>query len=465
MLGAMFLAWGVTVFALLNLGVMQFSAVALLAAGFVIAVSRRARWIPALLLLPAIPYAIGPLYGSALGDTLWPFSDGAEFVRATFFMISTLYVAVAVPVALGMEARLQRQIAESVEGVVALSSHSLVRLLSAATITVFAVQAWTVVAEHGVLTAGRSRRGVEMLLWMASTLTGQMLAVTATVLTLAAFTRISRVERMLQVLLVVSMWTPFLLGGGRRILLYAAVPAVIILYVAGSRITRQLVAVAAGAGLVWFFVVPMAYAGGGDFAENGHGEWSMAGAPFIAQASGALSVGDVGASGWPENIVRALPDWLGGDSVKVLADALAHETTLYPTGTSGSIWSDVWVDDAALSTLGLISIVLVVIYVPMLLEQKIPGTLVLATGSFALLGRTHAPYAITTIIVPAMVLLAAWLLVRAKPSSRRSVGEMATSDPVVGTTTPTELASDSQLPSNIGEEPRLAQPRRAVRPK
>ncbi|WP_448809157.1 hypothetical protein [Agromyces bauzanensis] len=435
---ALLIAWGITAYSLLNIGAVQSSAIALLAGGLVVAVSRGARWIPALFLLPAIPYCIGALYASAIGDTLWPFPEHSVYVRASFFMVSTLYVAVGVLVLLGFETAFQRKVTASVDGLIDLSSHPVVRIFAGGTVVVFAIQAWAVVAENGVLTAGRSRRGVEMLLWLGGTLTGQMLAVTATVLALAAFTRMSMLERVIQSLLVVAMWAPFVLGGGRRVLIYAAVPVVIVLFLGGSRLTRRIVALTAIAGLVWFFVVPMAYAGGGDFAANGHGEWSMAAAPFVAQVSGALSVEDVGASGWPSNIVRALPDWLGGASATVLADALAHQTTLYPTGTSGSIWSDIWGPDLVSATIGLIFVFLVIVGIPLLLEGKIPGTLVLATGSFALLGRTHAPYAITTIVVPSIALLGAWMFVRARRSTRPAPSGFVTADPLL--TKPAEFS-------------------------
>jgi hypothetical protein len=301
----------------------------------------------------------------------------------------------------------------SIRALLEVGSHPLIRTLAASATVVFAAQAWLIVAEHGVLTAGRSRRGVEMLLWIAGTLTGQMLAVTATVLVVAALARAPMVHRLFLGLLLVGMWTPFILGGGRRIIIYAAVPAVILLFVSGSRLMRRLVGVAAVGGIVWFFVVPIIYTGGGDFADNGHGEWSMAGAPFVAQFSGALRLEDVGASGWPANLMRAFPDWLGGDSVTVLADALAHGTSLYPTGTSGSIWSDVWDTDVATAMVGLLSVVFVLVGVPLLLERVAPGTLILATGTFVLMGRTHTPYALTTIVVPALILLVAWLITRA----------------------------------------------------
>jgi hypothetical protein len=419
-LGAMLLAWVSTILALLNVGATAASGVALLASIGVVVYARGARWLPSLLLLPMVPYAIGPLYAYSVGDRLWPFPEGPTYSAATLFMVTTMYVAVAVPIAAGLEPVVGRWMTRSVHGILELGSHPIVRLGAVAAVLVFAAQAWLIVAEHGVLTAGRSRRGVEMLLWIAGTLTGQMIAVTATVLIVAAIARSRSVQRLVLGLLLLAMWTPFVLGGGRRILIYAAVPAVILLYVSGGAWMRRLVAVGAAAGILWFFVVPMIYAGGGDFADNGHGEWSMAGAPFVAQFSGALSLQDVGASGWPENLMRALPDWLGGDSVEVLADALAHGTSLYPTGTSGSIWSDVWAEDVVTATFSLVIVVAVLLCVPLLLERVIPGSLILATGTFALLGRTHTPYALTTIVVPPLILAAAWLLLKAvKPGTRR----------------------------------------------
>ena len=104
------------------------------------------------------------------------------------------------------------------------------------------------------------------------------------------------------------------------------------------------------------------------------------------------------------SFTRLASENLGGGSVKVLADQLAI-TNIYPSGTSGSPWADAWSGDSALTILKFISIVVAILALGILMERISPGSLLLATGSLVILGRTHAPYLITTIYVPALILL------------------------------------------------------------
>lgn len=376
---------------------------------------------PLVVLVPTILYSVGPLYASSLGARLWPFPSVQTYAESAIFMTLSLYLAVIVLVLTGLDSWLQRNVRTSAFAIADLAMEPIVRAFSVISCAVFAAQAWFVVLENGFSVAGRARRGVERLFWMAGDLTGQMIAVVATVLLLASLARSRLPARLVAVGLVVSMWAPFLLGGGRRILLYAAVPAVVVMYVSGGVRLRRLTVWCASFGVLWFVAVPMMFAGGGQFADEGHGEWSMSGAPFVAQFTGILRPEYIGATPWPENMIRALPDALGGNSASVLAARLAEATSLYPTGTSGSPWSDAWQGDYVLSYLSFVAIVCGAIYLSLLLDRFAPGTLVIALGSIALLGRSHAAYMATTIVTPALLLLAlAGIAMLSRAASSRS---------------------------------------------
>lgn len=363
-------------------------------------VCRGGRVLIGLLLIPGTLYALGPYFAAGSGDRLWPYPAFDTYVQSMTFMLWTLYLAAAILAALGLHLRVGRSLPKSVDAVLLLSRYSTVAVLAGSVCMVLAAQAWYVYFTGPA--GGAGRRETEHLFWAAGSLTGQVWAIVCSVLILAPLMSGQSRKWTLRVGLFLGLWTPFLLGGGRRLLVYVGVPIFIAGFSVGSARLRQILSLTGTVGLTWFVMVPVIFPNGGSFAA--HGEWSISGAPFVALFEGSLSAQSVGATTWPANIVRALPDFLGGGSAVPLADALA-KTDLYPAGTSGSPWSDAWDGGVFTSALWFFTIVLAITMVLLVSEKMSPGALIFGMASLSIFGRSHAPYAIMTIFFPVLVIL------------------------------------------------------------
>lgn len=391
---------------------------ALLAAAAIVWLARGARITAAVIVLPTILYALGPFYAASLGDTLWPHAGIDVYRGSAVFMVIALFAAVALSYSLGLLSRMNDLLPRAVDEMINIAKSTAVTFLSALITVVFAAQSWVVALANGGAAFGGARRTFEAQLWVASNLVGQTTAIAASVLLLTPALVIGR-QRVARVALFLILWSPFLLGGGRRIFVYVAIPLMLIVVFRGNRSLKIAALLSFGVGATWFTVAPLFFLGGGDFAA--HGEWSISGAPFVAMFSGALRASDIGAVQWPGNLIRILPDALGGNLGTPVADALTR-TNLYTAGTSGSPWVDAWTGSWPASIVSFASILIAIQAVILVGARLAPASILFALGSMSILGRSHAPYAITTIIAATCVTLIAFAVARseARHESTRS---------------------------------------------
>lgn len=352
------------------------------------------------LLIAAVPYALGAYLGALSGIRFYPSPPLANYWEASRDQLTALLVCAGIGVAIGVARGIHLAACSAIERFRHLKLHR--GALTAVQTIALTAGLWDLfhVSMNYTLILSSNRHVINDSLVIGAGTLGIVLVLTISGM-LSIDALVSKVRPKLSLALLLLMWAPSLASGTRAYASMAAATALLIFIIAAqSKIARTAAITGAGVAVAGFTALPSLWS---DNELIGYNEWILPNSLYIPQREGVFSVDATNITPLLEQWPLLLPSSLRPYPVHPITDFFT-ELGVTNVSVGGNPWAETYLSGTWQSALFFSGTTLVILAVTLMVSRASPLTLLVVFGLMMFWGRST--FWGTLVLIPLIALLA-----------------------------------------------------------